>query len=177
MRSSAIVSKASASAATRKARPSPRSSARTFCRPSSRVADDPTRTTWDKTWLSGSYTYDDEGQKAQRVELIQDGVLKTFLMSRLPIASFSNSNGHGRAQTGRMPTGRQGNLIVTSSKSESEADLRKQLIEEAKKQGKALRPLLRRHLLRLRRHHAQLAAGLPGHSARRVARLRRWPPR
>lgn len=101
------------------------------------VADDPTRTTWNKTWLSGSYTYDDEGQKAQRVELIHDGVLKTFLMSRLPIASFSNSNGHGRAQTGRMPTGRQGNLIVTSSKSESEADLRKQLIEEAKKQGKA----------------------------------------
>jgi TldD protein len=100
------------------------------------VADDPTLTIYDKTWLSGSYSYDDEGQKAQRVELIQDGVLKTFLMSRLPIASFSESNGHGRAQAGRMPTGRQGNLIVTSSKSESNADLRKQLIEEAKKQGK-----------------------------------------
>lgn len=100
------------------------------------VADDPTRTTWGNTWLSGSYTYDDEGQKAQRVDLIQDGVLKNFLMSRLPIASFSSSNGHGRAQTGRMPTGRQGNLIVTSSRSESDADLRHQLIEEAKKQGK-----------------------------------------
>ncbi len=100
------------------------------------VADDPTRATWGKTWLSGGYTYDDEGQKAQRVELIQDGVLKTFLMSRLPIASFGASNGHGRAQTGRMPTGRQGNLIVTSSRSESDADLRRQLIAEAKKQGK-----------------------------------------
>jgi predicted Zn-dependent protease len=100
------------------------------------VADDPTRTTFGKTWLSGSYTYDDEGQKAQRVELIQDGVLKTFLMSRLPIASFSESNGHGRAQTGRMPTGRQGNLIVTSSKSIPDSELRKQLIDEAKEQGK-----------------------------------------
>jgi predicted Zn-dependent protease len=100
------------------------------------VADDPTKAVFDHTWLSGSYQYDDEGQKAQRVELIQDGVLKTFLMSRLPIASFAESNGHGRAQTGRMPTGRQGNLIVTSTKSVSEADLRKQLIEEAKKQGK-----------------------------------------
>ncbi|MGA7107892.1 MAG: metallopeptidase TldD-related protein [Terracidiphilus sp.] len=100
------------------------------------VADDPTRTIFDKTWLSGSYTYDDEGQKAQRVELIQDGVLKTFLMSRLPIASFSESNGHGRAQTGRMPTGRQGNLIVTSTKSVPDSELRKQLIEEAKKQSK-----------------------------------------
>jgi predicted Zn-dependent protease len=100
------------------------------------VADDPTVNTFDKTWLSGSYAYDDEGQKARRVELIQDGVLKTFLMSRLPIASFAASNGHGRAQTGRMPTGRQGNLIVTSTRTFPEAELRKQLIEEAKKQGK-----------------------------------------
>jgi len=101
------------------------------------VADDPTVTTFGKTWLSGSYLYDDEGQKARRVNLIDDGVLKTFLMSRLPIASFANSNGHGRAQTGHIPTGRQGNLIVTSTKTEPESDLRKQLIEEAKKQGKA----------------------------------------
>jgi TldD protein len=100
------------------------------------VADDPTLTTFGKTWLSGSYEYDDEGQKARRVGLIDDGVLKTFLMSRLPIASFASSNGHGRAQTGRMPTGRQGNLIVTSTKSVPETELRKQLIEEAKKQGK-----------------------------------------
>lgn len=101
------------------------------------VSDDPTVSTFNKTWLSGTYAFDDEGQKARRVDLIQNGVLKTFLMSRLPIASFADSNGHGRAQTGRMPTGRQGNLIVTSTKSEPEADLRKQLIEEAKKQGKA----------------------------------------
>jgi predicted Zn-dependent protease len=100
------------------------------------VQDDPTRTQFGGTWLSGSYEYDDEGQKARRVNLIDDGVLKTFLMSRLPIANFAESNGHGRAQTGRVPTGRQGNLIVTSTKSEPEGDLRKQLIEEAKKQGK-----------------------------------------
>jgi len=100
------------------------------------VADDPTVTTFGKTWLSGSYEYDDEGQKAQRVSLIDDGVLKTFLMSRLPIANFDDSNGHGRAQTGRMPTGRQGNLIVTSTKTVPETELRKELIEEAKKQDK-----------------------------------------
>jgi predicted Zn-dependent protease len=101
------------------------------------VADDPTATKFGATWLNGRYEYDDEGQKAQRVELIQDGVLKNFLMSRMPITNFGASNGHGRAQTGKMPTGRQGNLIVTSTKTEPEADLRKQLIEEAKKQGKA----------------------------------------
>jgi predicted Zn-dependent protease len=101
------------------------------------VADDPTITKFGGTWLSGSYGYDDEGQKARRVELIQDGVLKTFLMSRLPIASFSSSNGHGRAQTGKMPTGRQGNLIVSSSKTVADAELREMLKAEAKKQGKA----------------------------------------
>jgi TldD protein len=100
------------------------------------VADDPTRTTYGRTWLSGSYAFDDEGQRAEPVELIHDGILKTFLMSRLPIASFAASNGHGRAQVGRMPTGRQGNLIVTSTKTVSDAALRQLLIEEAKRQGK-----------------------------------------
>jgi predicted Zn-dependent protease len=101
------------------------------------VADDPTMTKFGNTWLSGSYEYDDEGEKARRVDLIDDGVLKTFLMSRLPIANFSSSNGHGRAETGHVPTGRQGNLIVTSTRSVPEAELRKELIDEAKKQGKA----------------------------------------
>ncbi len=100
------------------------------------VADDPTLTRFGNTWLSGSYQYDDEGEKAQRVNLIDDGVLKTFLMSRLPIASFSSSNGHGRAETCHVPTGRQGNLKETSTKSVPETELRKELIEEAKKQGK-----------------------------------------
>ncbi|MGD0156021.1 MAG: metallopeptidase TldD-related protein [Terracidiphilus sp.] len=100
------------------------------------VVDDPTLTTFGGAWLSGSYQYDDEGQKAERVDLIQDGMLKTFLMSRLPIASFGASNGHGRAESGHVPTGRQGNLIVTSTKTVSDSELRNQLIEEAKKQGK-----------------------------------------
>lgn len=100
------------------------------------VADDPTLATFDGTYLSGYYTYDDEGQRAQKVDLIQQGVLKTFLMSRLPIASFAESNGHGRSQIGLMPTGRQGNLIVTSTRTVPESELRKMLIDEVKKQGK-----------------------------------------
>jgi predicted Zn-dependent protease len=100
------------------------------------VADDPTIASFDGITLGGHYEYDSEGEKAERVELIQDGVLKTFLMSRLPIASFSASNGHGRAQDGFVPTGRQGNLIVTSTKTVTDAELRKELIEEAKRQGK-----------------------------------------
>jgi TldD protein len=100
------------------------------------VSDDPTLSSFHGAALSGHYSFDDEGQPAHRVDLIKDGVLETFLMSRLPIASFSNSNGHGRAEVGHMPTGRQGNLIVTSSKTVSDAQLRQLLIDEAKKQGK-----------------------------------------
>ena len=136
MRCSATGSKASASAATKRARPLPRKWASRCCPASCLCPTIPPWPSLANTWLSGTYEFDDEGQKARRVDLIQDGVLKTFLMSRLPIASFGASNGHGRAQTGRMPTGRQGNLIVTSTKTVPEAELRKQLIEEAKKQGK-----------------------------------------
>ncbi len=100
------------------------------------VADDPTLAQFNGNALSGHYTYDDEGQPAQHVDLIKNGILETFLMSRLPIASFSNSNGHGRAEAGHMPTGRQGNLIVTSSKAVPDAQLRQMLLDEAKKQGK-----------------------------------------
>ncbi len=100
------------------------------------VVDDPTMSHYGNTWLAGTYEYDSEGQKAERVQLVQNGVLENFLMSRLPIASFGHSNGHGRAETGHVPAGRQGNLIVTSSKSVPEPELRKELIAEARKQGK-----------------------------------------
>ena len=100
------------------------------------VADDPTLTNYDGHPLSGHYLFDDEGEPAQRVQLVQDGVLQTFLMSRLPVAGFAQSNGHGRAEVGKMPTGRQGNLIVTSTKAVSDAKLRQMLKAEARKQGK-----------------------------------------
>lgn len=100
------------------------------------VYDDPTLADFHGQPLSGHYSYDDEGQKARRVDLIKDGVLQTFLMSRLPIASSANSNGHGRAESGHMPTGRQGNLIVSSTKAVSNTALRQMLLDEAKKQGK-----------------------------------------
>ncbi len=100
------------------------------------VTDDPTLQALGTTELSGFYRYDDEGVPAVRVEVVKDGVLKNFLMGRLPVRNFSNSNGHGRAQAGRMAVGRQGNLIVTSSKAIPDAQLRERFIEEIKKQGK-----------------------------------------
>jgi predicted Zn-dependent protease len=100
------------------------------------VVDDPTLKEVNGVKLAGAYEYDDEGVPAQRVVAIENGVLKNFLMSRMPITGFSHSNGHGRRQAGLMPTGRQGNLIVTSTKTVKDAELRARFIEEIKKQGK-----------------------------------------
>ncbi|HEV7965930.1 MAG TPA: metallopeptidase TldD-related protein [Candidatus Acidoferrales bacterium] len=100
------------------------------------VYDDPTLGTINDIPLSGTYSHDDEGVPSQRVPLIRDGILKNFLMSRMPITNFSKSNGHGRHQAGFMPTGRQGNLIVQSTKTVKDSEMRAQLIDEVKKQGK-----------------------------------------
>jgi predicted Zn-dependent protease len=100
------------------------------------VSDDPTLGTINGIPLAGTYSHDDEGVPSQRVPLIQDGILKNFLMSRMPITNFAQSNGHGRHQPGFMPTGRQGNLIVESSKTVKDSEMRGKLIEEIKKSGK-----------------------------------------
>ncbi len=100
------------------------------------IVDDPTTREVNGTKLAGTYEFDNEGVPAQRVELISNGVLKGFLTSRMPIKGFEHSNGHGRNQPGLMPTGRQGNLIVTSSQTVPEKDLRQKLIDEVKKQNK-----------------------------------------
>jgi TldD protein len=100
------------------------------------VTDDPTTAEMVGIKLAGTYAFDSEGVPAQRVEVIQNGILKNFLMSRMPIKNFSQSNGHGRNQPGLMPTGRQGNLIVTSTQSVPESQMRQELIDEVKKQNK-----------------------------------------
>ena len=100
------------------------------------IYDDPTARKLGKDILIGYYPYDDEGTPSERVTLVDHGVLKNFEMSRQPLTGFPVSNGHGRRQIGAQPVSRQGNLIVQSSLSVSNAELRKKLIEEIKRQGK-----------------------------------------
>jgi predicted Zn-dependent protease len=100
------------------------------------VIFDPTRVDYNGIALNGTYAYDDEGVKAQRIVSVDHGILKTFLMSRSPINGFPNSNGHGRRSPGNEIVSRQSNLIVESTNKVSDAELRKMLIAEAKKQGK-----------------------------------------
>lgn len=100
------------------------------------IVDDTTMKKLGSQDLLGYYQFDDEGVPAQRVTLVKNGVLKGFEMSRSPLVGFANSNGHGRRQLGATPVSRQGNLLVESSKSMSNAQLRAKLIELIKEQGK-----------------------------------------
>jgi predicted Zn-dependent protease len=100
------------------------------------IYDDPTKKTIGKEVLIGFYPFDDEGTPAERVTLVDKGILRNFEMSRQPLTGFPRSNGHGRRQIGAQPVSRQGNLIVQSSLTVSNAELRKKLVEEIKRQGK-----------------------------------------
>jgi TldD protein len=100
------------------------------------VVDDATEKKVVGQDLLGYYQFDDEGVAAQRVVLVDHGVLKDFEMSRSPLKDFPRSNGHGRRQLGANPVSRQGNLLVESSKTLTNAQLRAKLIELVKQQGK-----------------------------------------
>lgn len=100
------------------------------------IIDDTTMKKLGPTDLLGYYQFDDEGVKSHRVTLVDHGVLKDFEMSRSPLVGFPHSNGHGRRQLGASPVSRQGNLIVESSKTLPNAQLRAKLIELIKQQNK-----------------------------------------
>jgi len=100
------------------------------------VYDDPTLMKYQGKDLNGHYKYDNEGVKSQRVVVVDNGILKNFLMSRSPIKNFPVSNGHGRRSYGRKVVSRQGNLIIESKNRVSYDSLKKLLIAECKKQNK-----------------------------------------
>jgi TldD protein len=100
------------------------------------VTFDPTQKQAAGIDLNGWYQYDDEGVLGRPVLAVQNGILRNFLMSRSPIQGFDHSNGHGRRQPGLEVVSRQSNLIVTSTRSVSDQQLRQMLIDEIKKQNK-----------------------------------------
>src|ERR1700722_6735809 len=100
------------------------------------IKDDPTEQSLGGQMLLGYYPFDDEGVPSQDVHLVDHGILKTFLMSRSPLVNIPQSNGHGRRELGYVPVARQGNLIVSSTKTMTDAELRAKLIDLVKQQGK-----------------------------------------
>jgi hypothetical protein len=100
------------------------------------ITDDPQQTAFGGSMLAGHYEIDDEGVPAQRVAIVEKGVLKTFLFSRQPVRTYNTSNGHGR-----LPGafGSQaaviGNLFVQADVTVPEAQMKAKLMEAVKAAG------------------------------------------
>ncbi|HEY2461926.1 MAG TPA: metallopeptidase TldD-related protein [Candidatus Acidoferrum sp.] len=96
------------------------------------LVDDPAAKDFHGTPLIGGYTVDDEGVRAQKVTVVQNGSLKDLLMSRRPGPDFAKSNGHGRSAflSDAKPT--MSNLFFTSTETVSAADLKKKFMDECR---------------------------------------------
>jgi predicted Zn-dependent protease len=64
------------------------------------VVDDPLRNHDGDAKILSSYRIDDDGLIAQKITLVDKGILKTFAMSRVPSREMKQSNGHARGNTG-----------------------------------------------------------------------------
>jgi predicted Zn-dependent protease len=95
------------------------------------VHDDPSETEAAGRPLAGHYTVDSEGVRPGRLDLVKSGRLANVYMSRGPVRDFRSSNGHGRAASVEFPSGRPGNVFVSSRKTAPSAELKKKLLELA----------------------------------------------
>ncbi|MFX5972507.1 metallopeptidase TldD-related protein, partial [Acinetobacter baumannii] len=86
--------------------------------------DDPFLTSAEGKELTGGWKIDGDGIPAQKLTLVDHGVLKAFCTSRVPIRNQPHSNGHSV-----LGVGTNSILIVDSSKTLTREELRKKLFE------------------------------------------------
>src|SRR5262249_2459405 len=96
------------------------------------LVDDPLAKQYNGTPLIGAYAVDDEGVRAQKVSLVENGTLKNELMSRRPVPHFPQSNGHGRAAFLNDAKPTMSNEFFTATETMSSADLKKKFLEECR---------------------------------------------
>lgn len=99
------------------------------------MVDDPTATQFGGRDLLGTYGVDEEGVKAQKVQLIENGLLLNFLMSRRPGPDLDKTNGHGRAAYLGDPRPMASNLFFTSSDGASPDEMKKKFMDACKQNG------------------------------------------
>jgi TldD protein len=99
------------------------------------LLDDPTAKQFQGRDLLGAYDVDQEGVKAERVEIVNSGLLLNFLMSRRPGPDLDHSNGHGRAAYLGDARPMASNLFFTSSAAISPEELKKKFMDECKQNG------------------------------------------
>jgi hypothetical protein len=97
--------------------------------PTVTLVDDPFAKDYKGTPLIGGYAIDEEGVPAEKVSLVENGMLKNLLMSRRPGPDFEKSNGHGRAAFLADPKSTMSNLFFSSSETVSKEDLKKKFLD------------------------------------------------
>jgi len=93
------------------------------------LVDDPTAKEFKGVPLIGGYNVDEEGVRAQKVALVENGTLKGELMSRRPGPDLDQSNGHGRAAFLNDGKPTMTNLFFTSTETLSAADLKRKFLD------------------------------------------------
>ncbi|HZU43309.1 MAG TPA: metallopeptidase TldD-related protein, partial [Terriglobales bacterium] len=94
------------------------------------VTDEPGMEKFGDTPLCGTYKIDDEGVPSRETKLVEGGIVKAVLASRIPAGTIRQSTGSRRGM-GASPS----NLIFTAHKTASTTDLRAELLNKAKARG------------------------------------------
>ncbi len=100
------------------------------------VYADPTIQYYNGVPVSDYYLYDAEGVRARRVNVIENGIFKNYLMTRTPIRGFEQSNGYAK----RVPWQARiepgiGNLFIETKDKMSYEQLKEKLITLCKEQN------------------------------------------
>ncbi|MGA3299286.1 MAG: metallopeptidase TldD-related protein [Candidatus Acidiferrales bacterium] len=99
------------------------------------LIDDPTLKEFNGAALLGNYDIDDEGVKAQRVAIVENGTLKNLLMSRRPGPEFQASNGHARSALLSDTRPLSSNLMLQATGGLNSADLKKKFLDACHDDG------------------------------------------
>ena len=99
------------------------------------LVDDPSAKQFQGHDLLGGYDVDQEGVKAQKVNVVTNGLLLNFLMSRRPGPDLDHSNGHGRSAYLGDPRPMASNLFFSSSDGISPDDMKKKFMAACKENG------------------------------------------
>jgi len=100
--------------------------------PNISIYDDPTRQDINGQPLIGGYQFDFQGVPAKRLSLVENGILKALLTTRVPTKKNPNSNGRARTAFGRPFIS---NMVVEARDGKSFAELKQDLIENCKSQS------------------------------------------
>lgn len=143
------------------------------------IWDDPTAVSETGRPLIGRYAVDDECVVAQRVPLVEEGVLQGFLLSRTPISAEGRSNGHGRLSASGAVMPKTSNLFLHSRHGRTLEELKSDMLEVCRRRrlpyGLLIRTLEIPGLLRGDDEFDAIAAGREWTFAKPLAVYRVYP--